>query len=681
MISQNTQISDSFRKQTYKAIGSIVLFCMVYFTLLLSSILLTIGAVFVGISLITTKPSFITIIVGAGIVIPSVLIFLFIIKFIFKTNKKDMSSLIEITEKDQPKLFQMIHEIVGKVGTSLPKKVYFAPDVTAAVFYNSSFWSMFLPVKKNLVIGMGLIESLSEAELKSVLSHEFGHFSQGSMKLGSYVYNVNQIIFNLVSPDETFNEALNKVANISIVISLFVILAHHIIEKIKWILGQMYNLVNKSYMGLSREMEFHADEIAAQITGYEPIEASLYRIDFMDSIFHATLNFYDANLEKNYASKNVYENIRKAVYFHAEKNDLKFENDLPMIDHSILNKFNKSKLHIENQWASHPSNADRVQNLKEKGLNHTLPLHDRASNLIQNLAQYQEELTARIFQNAPFTEKPIYLNIVDFEEKFREQYEKNTFPDEYNCYYDDYNIPLFDLDNYEGNSYVFEDFFTSEQVNDVYNYVALVNDLEAINQIKNEDTGIKTFDYNGKKVFANDSVALIQSLRNEKDKYEEQLKNNDRKIYQFFLHQETLQNKTPKLKQLYLKLLGYDQEFDERNQALMNFTNKLEFIAEVTPVEKINANFSSMHKEEKAFKEAINNVLNDEQFQTEITEEIRENLEKYTSKNWKYFRNESYIDSNLEMLTKATHQYAYLISRLYFIHKKNVLNYQLSLIQ
>jgi len=37
---------------------------------------------------------------------------------------------------------------------------------------------MFLPVKKNLQIGMALVNSVTVTEFKAILAHEFGHFSQ-----------------------------------------------------------------------------------------------------------------------------------------------------------------------------------------------------------------------------------------------------------------------------------------------------------------------------------------------------------------------------------------------------------------------------------------------------------------------------------------------------------------------
>ena len=146
----------------------------------------------------------------------------FLIKFLFKSHKVERSHFLEIHKEDEPKLFGMIEEIVQSVGTQFPKKVYLSPDVNAGVFYDSSFWSMFLPIRKNLNIGLGLVNTITEQELKSILSHEFGHFSQSSMKLGSYVYNVNQIIFNLLYNNQSYDKMLMAWANANGFLGFFV---------------------------------------------------------------------------------------------------------------------------------------------------------------------------------------------------------------------------------------------------------------------------------------------------------------------------------------------------------------------------------------------------------------------------------------------------------------------------
>lgn len=98
--------------------------------------------------LIEVSPKFITLTLGIGLIILRVLVLFFFLKFIFKLHKVDRSHLIEIKIIYEPQLFKLIDEIVIKVGKSFPKKVYLSNDVNAAVFYISSFWSMFFPIKK-----------------------------------------------------------------------------------------------------------------------------------------------------------------------------------------------------------------------------------------------------------------------------------------------------------------------------------------------------------------------------------------------------------------------------------------------------------------------------------------------------------------------------------------------------
>ena len=66
-----------------------------------------------------------------------------------------------------------------------------------------------------------------------------------------------------------------KIADVHAIIGFFVMVAAKIIQGIQFILRKVYEVVNLSYMSLSREMEFHADEVAANITGSKPLITSL----------------------------------------------------------------------------------------------------------------------------------------------------------------------------------------------------------------------------------------------------------------------------------------------------------------------------------------------------------------------------------------------------------------------
>src|SRR5688572_26560765 len=187
-----TAPSAAFKKEVSNVMGSLVLFFIVYILLILLSVLLTIGCVYGGIAIIVAVPRFITIMLGIGLISLGVMVLIFLVKFIFAVAKYDRSGIIEITEAEQPRLFAFIRQLTIDTQTQFPKRIYLSPEVNACVFYDSSFFSMFLPVKKNLQIGLGLVNAVNVSEFKAILAHEFGHFSQRSMKLGSFVYNVNR---------------------------------------------------------------------------------------------------------------------------------------------------------------------------------------------------------------------------------------------------------------------------------------------------------------------------------------------------------------------------------------------------------------------------------------------------------------------------------------------------------
>ncbi len=170
MIGKQIELSSEFKLSTSNAIFAIILFLVVYLMLFVLSLGITALCIYGGYQLIVNYPRIITIILGVGLASLGIIVSFFLIKFIFKSNKTDLSHLHEIQQKDEPLLFQMIHDLVKEVGTSFPKKIYLSSDVNAAVFYDSSFWSMFLPVKKNLQIGMGLVGFCHKGRIKSYFS-------------------------------------------------------------------------------------------------------------------------------------------------------------------------------------------------------------------------------------------------------------------------------------------------------------------------------------------------------------------------------------------------------------------------------------------------------------------------------------------------------------------------------
>ncbi|MEL7342257.1 MAG: M48 family metallopeptidase, partial [Bacteroidota bacterium] len=136
------------------------------------------------------------------------MLFVFTIKFLFKKSSFDYPTRVELKPEEHPRLFQFLRKLTEETGAPFPKRVYVNEEINAMVFYNNPILSLFFPIRKNLLIGLGLINSLNLSEFKAVLAHEFGHFAQRSMKLGSYVYMANRIIHDMVFTRDRWDDLL-----------------------------------------------------------------------------------------------------------------------------------------------------------------------------------------------------------------------------------------------------------------------------------------------------------------------------------------------------------------------------------------------------------------------------------------------------------------------------------------
>lgn len=527
-----------------------------------------------------------------------------------------------------------------------------------------------------------MVNTISKSELKAILSHEFGHFSQKSMKVGSYVYHVNQIIFNLLNDNEKYDRIIQKWANVSSYFWIFVFISVKIIEGIKWVLRLMFGVVNKSYLGLSREMEFHADEVAATVTGYEPLKYSLLRMSLADHSYNSILSFYENKINENIKSENIFIEQIFAMNYLAKENNIEIQNNLPQVSEHELSKFNKSKLVINDQWASHPSVEDRIDMLEKTGLLAKNIDNELANSLFCDIEGTQRELTEKLFQGVIYQGAVIKISFESFKLEFKKEFLETTFSKVYNGYYDNKNPLIFDLQEVrdEVDTIKLADLFSEENLDMVYSAIALQNDIETVSQISDKTIKLKTFDYDGLKYKQKDSKALLKQLEIELGRLNEQIKFNDLKIFQFFNSYEKERKPNTNLQGLYKQFFDYDKEFDSKFQLYVKLSNGLDFINLTTPVDQIRWNFSDIEDTEKKLKKEILKLMGDSNFQPEINKAIRDNFELYLSKDWKYFGGDTYKENNLEILFAAMNDYAHLLNRGYFLLKKNLLDYQITLI-
>lgn len=675
----NIQVSQDFKDKARKAVSAIFVFIFTYVFIVSVALFLTVACVLVSFLLISEKPSGLTIGLGVGVSSLGFFIIVFLFKFLFKKYKVDRSHLIEISQEDQPRLFALIREVANEVDTSFPKKIFLSSDVNAAVFYDSTFWSMLLPVRKNLQIGMGLVNIVSEQEFKAILAHEFGHFSQRSMKVGSYVYNVNQVIYNMLYENESFDKMIVTWSKFSGYFAMFLNVAVTIIENIQGVLKKMYNYVNVRYMALSREMEFHADEIAAHVAGSSYLKESLLRLDLAEYSYNTVLTFYNDKINDNIKSSNVFLEQSFVMHYLAKQSKLSFKDNLPLVTESDTNRYNKSKLTVKDQWASHPTIAERIKALDALGIQKS-GSHRSAMDLFDNPVHYQKKVTQKVFSTVEYAGETTELDLEVFQKEYSETILKNSFSPAYNSYYDNKNPFNFDINSVEDFeiSENLTTLFSNEKVDWVYEYIALENDKYAVSQIANKEVEVKSFDYDGKKYTVKEASELIPYLEERGKQLREKIQENDIRIYKYFYSASVKKGNASAFREKYLDFFRYESVFDAHMTLINTFNASVAFINVVTPFEQIKMNLLELGLVEKDIKSELRKLMKDPMMEGEVTLEMKEVLEEYLSQDWVYFTGQSYRDEKLQLLFSAVNNFNYLVNRKYFLVKLDLLNYQMA---
>ncbi|MBK7171778.1 MAG: M48 family metalloprotease [Bacteroidales bacterium] len=659
-----------------KSILSILLFIGTYILMIASALALTFATSYLGIMLITLHPSFLTLILGAGLISIGVLVTIFLFKFIAKKHVVDRSNLVEITWQQEPALFAFIEEIVKEVNSQFPKKVYISSEVNASVFYDSSFWSMILPVRKNLQIGYGLVNAVTITELKAILSHEFGHFSQRSMKVGSYVYYVNQIIYNLLNENSSFEILAGKWGSVNNTLAFFVGLAVKIVQGIQWVLRKVYKIVNLNYLSLSREMEFHADEVAANVTGHEPLISSLLRLDLASYSYNIILDFYSTRIPECVRTKNVYPQQQFVMVFQAGLNNVPVENNLPTIRLDDLGRYNKSRLFIKDQWASHPSLKERIQKLQQL----SIPLKNndtaKASLLFKNPEETQQMLTEYVFSEVKYEKEVTDLETRSFEHEYVTNFQEISFSAFFNSYYDNKNPGLFSTDQLEitdSNISDAKDLFSDEVVDIVYTINSLEADIATLRQIGLPDSEVRSFDFDGKKYRHKDCNPLIKELEEELIELKERIEEHDLTIYHYFLQKSREKGRETEYLEKVENYKAFDLAYEDKIKICIKVKKLSEFIYVTTPFDTIRVNLITLSYAEEELKLQIRTLMEEEYFQSLITEDLRKTFTDYTSKEWQYFTGNQYEEGALNVLFSSLNSYEWILNRAYMKYKKDLL--------
>lgn len=404
-----TALPASYKTRALLAILSILLFFLLYGALVAVLGYLVYWAFTYDIGHINK----ITILGKIGAIAGSVMLFFFTLKFIFKLKNHKRENRIKLNKKDYPELWSFILKICDETGAPKPKAIYADPDVNAYVSYTNMWLSLFLPVKKELTIGLGLVSCVNLSEFKAIMSHEFGHFSQRSMKIGSYIISANTIIHDMIFSRDKWDDLLDQWRASDLRLSFAAWIITPIIWLIRQVLNLFYQFLNIMYSSLSREMEFNADKVAISTSGSDAIISGLWKLDSGFEKWNNTINYAYLASQKKLFSKNLYTHNNLSLD-RIKEQQITLLTALPNDKRGGKTYFVGSEHSKVNMYASHPPNDMRQDNAK-------VPFVACETNedspwlLFNNKEKLQQEMTNLIYEQYINKKAESFCNVEEFE--------------------------------------------------------------------------------------------------------------------------------------------------------------------------------------------------------------------------------------------------------------------------
>ncbi|MFS4447546.1 M48 family metallopeptidase [Maribacter sp. 2307UL18-2] len=387
-----TKPSPSFKKHVWLSVVALIAFITLYF-------FLTIWFGRLAYNLFRGSGGLLSYGLGAGFAFLS----FFMIKSIFFLTKREENPMRRyVTEEEEPILFDYLYKLADEAGAPRPHKVFLTDRVNASVSYDLSFLNLLFPSKKNLEIGLGLVNVLNLGEFKAVLAHEYGHFAQRSMLLGRYVYTAQQIAARIVGKRDILDQFLAGLSSVDIRIAWIGWILSILVWAIRSLIETCFGVVSIAERALSREMEFQADLVAVSMTGSDALIHALSKLQVADEAYENAIQVVDNELNKKRAVLNLYRlqtnYIERMAWLLDDESygkSPKIAENNPQNDRVFVSRtYNPPKM-----WATHPADKDREENTKKRYIPAKIDTRS-TKDLLSDAVRYEEEMTATLIATA-----------------------------------------------------------------------------------------------------------------------------------------------------------------------------------------------------------------------------------------------------------------------------------------
>ena len=216
-----------------------------------------------------------------------------VIRSIFASHGRSHFGL-PTTDAEAPRLFAALRDVAVRTMSRPIDNVFLTPGSDIGVYQDGRGpFGMFGVKRRVLSLGLATMESLTIDEFKSILAHEYAHFSHRDTFYSRFIQQVAISISTALGGMSAAGGSLNSV------------------NPFYWFFWLYYHAYSLLSCGFSRSREFLADRMAVGLYGRSTFESALTKVAVEGTLFEATMYPAVANLlMEGKALENIYDTYR-----------------------------------------------------------------------------------------------------------------------------------------------------------------------------------------------------------------------------------------------------------------------------------------------------------------------------------------------------------------------------------
>ena len=417
------------------------------------------------------------------IIVASTAALVAVLRPLFKVFVPSKKRGTEVHREDHPELFAMIDGIVKDVDCQQPKHVYVNNECNASAGFRSIFGYLKKNGRQNLNIGLPLLYAMNRTEMKAILAHEFGHFTQKSVQMNQ-VANLSEFICGSILYSQENLENADP--------DSYTRYARGYVRFVGKVMMKQYDKVAPLNGILSRAQEFDADHHAYRVAGTEGSVSALSKLSHIASRWN---NYWEilANYERE--EERAPESVLDSLWAFSHVGEtLGLDKLAPEVRFTEPLAEYPSRVGEATDTDTHPSTPERVAAIKKYPPVRT-PWDDRPA-----LGMFDKTLTEKVFnsvrddiQKGVYPETTVFLKNNITPEEITENF-GDAVPPRYNSFYQD---PVFFSEEAVPDGTDGPDPFTPENARLAMEYHTARVDMDTLLALRKENSKEEKFRYAG----------------------------------------------------------------------------------------------------------------------------------------------------------------------------------------